>query len=117
MARRRVVRLLGQVPGIEAVIECETGDEVLARLRDDDVDVAVLDINMPGKNGIETVMAMPEDRPYVVFLTAHPEHAIQAFDVGAVDYVLKPVDDARLEKALAPCAAVPRRCPARVGGC
>jgi len=101
MARKRVQRLLGELPGIEAVIECETGEEVLAKLRDEDVDVAVLDINMPAMSGIETVMQMPEDRPYVIFLTAHPEHAISAFDVGAVDYLLKPVDDARLEKALA----------------
>jgi two-component system LytT family response regulator len=45
-------------------------------------------------------MKMPEDRPYVIFLTAHPEHALAAFDVGATDYLLKPVDQARLEKAL-----------------
>jgi DNA-binding LytR/AlgR family response regulator len=101
MARKRVLRLLGELPGIETAIECESGDEVLAKLATEDVDVAVLDINMPGKSGIETVMQMPEDRPYVIFLTAHPEHAIEAFDVGAVDYLLKPVDDARLEKALA----------------
>lgn len=101
MARKRVLRLLGELPGIEAAIECESGEEVLAKLATEDVDVAVLDINMPGKTGIETVLAMPEDRPYVIFLTAHPEHAIAAFDVGAVDYLLKPVDDARLEKALA----------------
>jgi two-component system LytT family response regulator len=100
MARKRVLRLLGELPGIEATIECESGEEVLARLRDDDVDVALLDINMPGMSGLDTVLAMPEDRPYVVFLTAHPEHAVKAFDVGAVDYVLKPVDDARLAKAL-----------------
>lgn len=100
MARKRVLRLLGEIPEIESAIECESGEEVLARLRDDDVDVAILDINMPGMTGIETVLAMPEDRPYVIFLTAHPEHAVQAFDVGAVDYLLKPVDDARLAKAL-----------------
>lgn len=101
MARKRVLRLLGELPGIEATIECESGEDVLAKLATEDVDVAILDINMPGITGIETVMKMPEDRPYVIFLTAHAEHAVQAFDVGAVDYVMKPVDDARLEKALA----------------
>jgi two-component system LytT family response regulator len=100
MARKRVLRLLGEIPGIETAIECESGEEVLARLREDDIDVALLDINMPGMSGLDTVLAMPEDRPYVVFLTAHPEHAVKAFDVGAVDYVLKPIDDARLTKAL-----------------
>lgn len=101
MARKRVLRLLGELPGIEGTIECESGEEVLEKLRAEDVDVAILDINMPGLSGLETVMQMPEDRPYVIFLTAHPEHAVQAFDVGAVDYLLKPVDDARLEKAIA----------------
>jgi two-component system LytT family response regulator len=101
MARKRVLRLLGELPGIEAVIECESGEQVLAKLGEEDVDVAILDINMPGLSGLETVMQMPEDRPYVIFLTAHPEHAVQAFDVGAVDYLLKPVDDARLAKAVA----------------
>jgi two-component system LytT family response regulator len=100
MARKRVLRLLSDLPGIEATIECESGEEVLAKLASEDVDVAILDVNMPGLSGLETVMQMPEDRPYVIFLTAHPEHAVKAFDVGAVDYVLKPVDDARLEKAI-----------------
>lgn len=100
MARKRVLRLLGELAGIEATFECESGQQVLDRLREDDVDVVILDISMPGMSGIETVMAMPEERPYVVFLTAHPDHAVQAFEVGAVDYVLKPVDDARLAKAI-----------------
>lgn len=100
MARKRVLRLLGELGGIETTFECESGEQVLARLREDDVDVAILDVNMPGMNGIDTVLAMPEERPYVVFLTAHPEHAVKAFEVGAVDYVLKPVDDARLSKAI-----------------
>ncbi len=100
MARKRVLRLLGELGGIETTFECESGEQVLARLREEDVDVAILDVNMPAMNGIETVLAMPEERPYVVFLTAHPEHAVKAFEVGAVDYVLKPVDDARLSKAI-----------------
>jgi two-component system, LytTR family, response regulator len=101
MARKRVLRLLGELEGIETTIECESGEAVLAKLREEDVDVAIMDINMPGMSGIDTVLAMPEERPYVIFLTAHPEHAVQAFDIGAVDYVMKPVDDARLAKALA----------------
>jgi two-component system LytT family response regulator len=100
MARKRVMRLLGELGGIDPPIECESGEEVLARLQTEDVDVAILDVNMPKLSGIETVLAMPEERPYIVFLTAHPEHAVQAFEVGAVDYVLKPVDEARLAKAL-----------------
>ncbi len=100
MARKRVLRLLTELPGIEATFECESGEQVLEKLRGEDVDVAILDINMPGLSGLETVMQMPDERPYVIFLTAHPEHAVQAFDVGAVDYLLKPVDDARLAKAI-----------------
>ena len=100
MARKRVVRLLGEIGGVEATFECESGAEVLERLREEEIDIAILDVNMPGKSGIETVLEMPEERPYVVFVTAHPEHAVQAFEVGAVDYVMKPVDDARLAKAL-----------------
>lgn len=100
MARKRVLRLLGEIPGVEHAIECESGEEVLAKLAEEEVDVAILDIDMPGMSGLETVMKMPEERPYVVFLTAHPEHALSAFEVGAVDYLLKPVDDARLAKAL-----------------
>jgi two-component system LytT family response regulator len=100
MARKRVLRLLGELGGIEATIECESGEQVLERLTQEEIDVVILDVNMPGMSGIETVLAMPEDRPYVVFLTAHPEHAVKAFEVGAVDYVVKPVDDARLAKAI-----------------
>jgi two-component system LytT family response regulator len=100
MARQRAVRLVSSAPNIEVVAECASGDEVLAKLASEDVDVVLLDINMPGMTGIETTIKMPEDRPYVIFLTAHPEHALEAFDVGATDYLLKPVDQARLEKAL-----------------
>jgi two-component system LytT family response regulator len=100
IARRRASRMVSEQPDVEVVAECASGDEVLARLTVDDVDVIVLDINMPGMTGIEAAMRMPEDRPYLIFLTAHPEHAVAAFDLGATDYLVKPVDDARLKKAL-----------------
>ena len=100
IARRRASRLLSEQADVEIVAECASGDEVLARLAAEDIDLVVLDINMPGMSGIETVMKMPEERPYLIFLTAHPEHAVQAFDLGATDYLLKPVDEARLRKAL-----------------
>ena len=100
IARRRAARLLAEQPGVEVVAECASGDEVLARLAVDDVDLVVLDINMPGMTGLETALQMPEDRPYLIFLTAHPEHAVAAFDVGATDYLVKPVDEVRLKKAL-----------------
>jgi two-component system LytT family response regulator len=100
VARRRTSRLLSEQADVEIVAECASGDEVLARLAVEDVDLVVLDINMPGMTGIETAMRMPEDRPYLVFLTAHPEHAVEAFDLGATDYVVKPVDEARLRKAV-----------------
>ncbi len=100
MARKRVARLVSELPGVEAVLECASGQEVLRLLGEEDVDVAILDIHMPEMTGLETTARMPEERPYVVFLTAHPEHALEAFDVGAVDYVLKPADEIRIGRAL-----------------
>ncbi len=100
MARKRVARLVSELPGVEAVLECSSGEEVLRVLGQEDVDVAILDIHMPEMTGLETAARMPEERPYVVFLTAHPEHALEAFDVGAVDYVLKPADELRMGRAL-----------------
>jgi two-component system LytT family response regulator len=100
IARRRAARLLAEQPGVEVVAECASGGEVLARLAVEDIDLVVLDIHMPGMTGLETALQMPEDRPYLIFLTAHPEHAVAAFDVGATDYLVKPVDEVRLKKAL-----------------
>ena len=80
MARKRVLRLLGELGGVEAAIECESGEQLLDRLREEEIDLAIVDVNMPNMSGIEAVLAMPEERPYVVFLTAHPEHAVKAFE-------------------------------------
>jgi two-component system LytT family response regulator len=100
IARRRITRLLRSVPDVELVGECRDGTEVLRRVADGGVDVLLLDVQMPGLTGLEAMAQLPEDGPYVIFCTAHPEHAVTAFDVGAVDYLLKPFEADRLEKAL-----------------
>lgn len=101
MARKRLTRLLQAMTDVEICGECEDGGQVLERVRAGDVDVVLLDIQMPNLTGMEAMQLMPEGGPYVIFCTAHAEHAVQAFDTGAVDYLLKPVEAARLEKALA----------------
>lgn len=100
LARKRLHRLLSAIPDVEIAGECQSGEEVLAFVKSQPVDVLLLDIQMPGLTGLEAKALMPADGPYVIFTTAHPEHALEAFDVGAVDYVLKPVEAARLQKAL-----------------
>lgn len=100
LARRRLHRLLSALPDIEIAGECETAEEVLKRAREGGIDVVLLDIQMPGLTGMEAMQLWPENGPYVIFCTAHPDHAVAAFDAGAVDYLLKPVEPARLAKAL-----------------
>ncbi|WP_434422499.1 LytR/AlgR family response regulator transcription factor [Nannocystis pusilla] len=102
LARRRLVRLLAELPGVELVGECDGGQAALARLRepDADVDVVLLDIRMPGLTGLETAALLGDDGPYVVFTTAHDDHAVDAFDLGVVDYLLKPIEAVRLHRAL-----------------
>jgi two-component system, LytTR family, response regulator len=69
----------------------------------------LLDIHMPGLSGLDALALLPEDGPQVILITAHADHAVQAFEHGAVDYVLKPVEASRLQKAL-------ERVRARLGG-
>lgn len=98
-ARKRLVRLVESLADIEVVAVCASGDEVLQRVPIAAPDVLLLDISMPGRTGLELRSALPPEIP-VVFVTAHAEHALEAFDLGATDYVLKPVTAARLEKAV-----------------
>jgi two-component system LytT family response regulator len=101
LARRRLLRLLGELPGVEVAGECSRGAEVLEVLDGGaEVDVVLLDIRMPGLSGIETGALFPEDGPEIIYTTAYGEHALAAFDVGAVDYLLKPIDALKLRRAL-----------------
>lgn len=100
VARQRAIRLLGAIDGVTVVGECASGEQALARLAADEIDVVLLDVQMPGLTGLDAKALMSEDQPYVIFATAHPEHAVRAFDVGADDYVLKPLEAARLVTAI-----------------
>ena len=80
--------------------EAADGEAVLAAARAGGLDVILLDIHMPGLSGLDALALLPEDGPRVILCTAHAEHAVDAFEHGAVDYVLKPVEAARLQKAL-----------------
>ena len=102
LARKRLARLVGAIEGAVLAGECESGEGVLARLLERDVDVVLLDIHMPGLTGLETLELLPEEGPVVVLCTAHPDHAVEAFEQGAADYVMKPVEAGRLKKALGP---------------
>lgn len=100
LARKRVVRLLEAMPGVTVVGVHEQAADVLAQLAREAIDVLVLDVQMPGMTGIEAHALVPEGGPFVIFATAHPEHAVEAFELGAVDYVLKPIEASRLAKAI-----------------
>jgi two-component system, LytTR family, response regulator len=114
LARKRLERLLTAMPGVEFLGACASAEELLARLDDEDCDVVLLDIQMPGLTGLEAGALMPDGGPLVVFVTAHERHALEAFGVGAIDYVVKPVEAARLGRALD--RARRRLAPAPVAG-
>ncbi|MCH9680246.1 MAG: LytTR family DNA-binding domain-containing protein [Deltaproteobacteria bacterium] len=100
IARKRLTRLLSAMPGVE-LLDCHAdAEQVLSTVQAEPVDVLVLDIQMPGLSGLELHALLPKPAPYVIFATAHPEHAVDAFELGAVDYVLKPIEAGRLGKAI-----------------
>jgi two-component system LytT family response regulator len=101
LARARLLALLPKDVDIEIVGEYATGTEAVEAIRRDKPDIAFLDMQMPGCDGLQVVGALaPEERPAVVFVTAHDKFAVDAFGVRAVDYMLKPFDRERLETAL-----------------
>jgi DNA-binding LytR/AlgR family response regulator len=98
-ARRRLMRMLAEIGGVEIVGEASTGREVVRETERRCPDLLLLDIEMPELDGLDVARALSA-RCHVVFITAHQEHAIEAFDLEAVDYLLKPVTRERLAEAL-----------------
>jgi two-component system, LytTR family, response regulator len=101
LARRRLRTLLSSEAGIEIIGEAGSGTAAVIAITKDRPDLLLLDIQMPGKDGFEVLQEIAGvHEPVVIFVTAHDEHAIRAFDVQALDYVLKPVVETRLRAAL-----------------
>lgn len=125
-ARSEVAYLLNQDDRIGQVFAAASGGEALDLLHDRDVDIVFSDISMPGLDGMQLarVIARFERRPQLVFVTAHDDYAVDAFEVDVVDYVMKPVRPERLTQAIRRClgpaeAAAPiedERIPVDMGG-
>jgi two-component system LytT family response regulator len=99
LARRQLRALLQRDPQIALVAEAATGHDARVALVQHQPELVLLDIRMPMGDGFSALERLPR-KPYVIFATAHSEHAVRAFDVEAVDYLLKPFDDERFEKAI-----------------
>lgn len=101
IARRNLVILLGGDPEVAAVVECDSGQAAVVEMRRTKPDILFLDVQMPECDGFDVLELMGSDMPAaVVFVTAYDEYALRAFDAGALDYLLKPFDDARFQRAL-----------------
>jgi CheY-like chemotaxis protein len=108
LARLELRRLLAAHPEVEVAGEARSGEEALALIPKLAPDLVFLDIQMPGMTGFDLLERL-EDVPQVIFTTAYDQYAIQAFEVSALDYLLKPVAPARLAAALAKVRPVPKR--------
>jgi two-component system LytT family response regulator len=100
LARRGVRARLRRYPDFVVVRECASGEEAVAAIRRLQPDLVFLDVEMPGMSGLDVVRAVGQALPPTVFTTAYAEYAVEAFGAAAVDYLLKPLDADRFERAL-----------------
>jgi two-component system, LytTR family, response regulator len=101
LARRGLRTLLEQDGDVEIVRECSNGREAIEAIQALEPQLAYIDIQMPGKSGFDVIAAIEQQKcPHVVFVTAFDEYAVQAFEVRALDYLLKPINQARFTESL-----------------
>ncbi|MCW5580172.1 MAG: response regulator, partial [Luteimonas sp.] len=101
LARRRLARMLGEIGGVEVVGDYADGPHAVEGLRAAPADVLFLDIRMPEVDGFQLLERLPAaERPLVVFVSAYSERALEAFDVEAIDYLVKPLSPQRLREAV-----------------
>lgn len=101
LARRGLSVRLKQLPEVEVIAECANGHEALSAIAELSPDLLFLDIQMPGMDGFEVIENLQADNlPQVIFVTAYNDYAVDAFKVHATDYVLKPVEEDRLQEAV-----------------
>ncbi|HTC54646.1 MAG TPA: LytTR family DNA-binding domain-containing protein [Steroidobacteraceae bacterium] len=101
LARRNITVLLRRDPDIGTIVECESGPEAIKETKRSKPDLMFLDVQMPECGGFDVLEMLGGDMPpAVIFVTAYDTYALRAFEAGALDYLLKPFDDARFERAL-----------------
>jgi two-component system LytT family response regulator len=101
LARRGLQIRLADHADVDVVAECANGEQALAAVAEHQPDLMFLDVQMPGLDGFATLRELPtESLPLVVFVTAFDHYAIRAFEANAIDYVLKPIEDGRLQQSL-----------------
>jgi two-component system LytT family response regulator len=100
-ARRNLTALLRKDPDIGSIAECASGAEAIETIRRSQPQLVFLDVQMPECDGFDVLEMLGADLPLVIiFVTAHDQYALRAFEAGALDYLLKPFDDARFHRAL-----------------
>ena len=101
LARRRIKRMLAHDPDVAIVGDCSNGKEAIAAIKSESPDLIFLDVQMPEVDGFDVLAAaQTSGRPLVIFVTAYDQYALRAFEVAAVDYLVKPFDRRRFEGAL-----------------
>jgi two-component system, LytTR family, response regulator len=101
LARERVLTLLQHETDVEVVGECSDGGQAVSAIQQHSPDLVFLDVQMPGCDGFEVIQNIGTERmPMVIFVTAYDQYALRAFEVHALDYLLKPFDEERLNEAL-----------------
>ncbi len=106
-ARDRMRQLLAAVPDTEIIGEAANGEEAISKIAELRPDLVLLDIQMPGASGLEVAASLPRPRPKIIFCTAFDQYAVDAFELNAVDYLLKPVNRIRLAHAVERIARQP----------
>jgi two-component system LytT family response regulator len=101
LARRKIRRMLARDPEVEILDDCANGREAIAAIGNGSPNLVFLDVQMPEIDGFDVLASIPLSKiPFVIFVTAYDQYALRAFEVSAVDYLVKPFDRRRFEKAL-----------------
>ena len=100
MARMALKQLVSQVPSLELVAECIDAEEALDTLDNVQIDLLLLDIEMPGMTGLDLTKKLGNSRPLIIFTTAKTDYAVEAFELNVVDYLVKPIALPRFKQAI-----------------
>jgi DNA-binding LytR/AlgR family response regulator len=93
-------QLVSQVPSLELVAECENAEDALTSLNTTQVDMVLLDIEMPGMSGLDLIKKLGNTKPLIIFTTAKKDYAVEAFELSVVDYLIKPIALPRFKQAV-----------------